>query len=103
MVKRVKNCGRNVQNMLREFIKPETETENGTKNELGEYLTQKGAMALAKRLEGFWHSQGYAAARFWAEPIGERFEKVGTYEIYRVTSNLINGLPPRYQPGYQAT
>jgi hypothetical protein len=28
--------------------------------------------------------------------VGERFEKVGTYEIYRVVSNLVNGLPPRY-------
>jgi hypothetical protein len=61
-----------------------------------ESLSQKGAMALAKRLEQFWHSKGYLAARFWAEPIGERFEKVGTYEIYRVVSNLVNGLPPRY-------
>lgn len=61
-----------------------------------EYLTQKGAMALARRLEGYWHARKFPAARFWAEPIGERFEKVGTYEIYRVVSNLINGLPPRY-------
>jgi hypothetical protein len=53
-------------------------------------------MALAKRLEKFWHNQGYPAARFWAEPIGERFEKVGTYEIYRVVTNLVNALPPRY-------
>jgi hypothetical protein len=28
--------------------------------------------------------------------IGERFEKIGTYELYRVASNLVNGLPPRY-------
>ncbi|HVY12681.1 MAG TPA: hypothetical protein VHB73_03860 [Alphaproteobacteria bacterium] len=61
-----------------------------------EMLSQKGAMALAKRLEQYWHMQGYLAARFWAEPIGERFDKVGTYEIYRVVSNLVNGLPPRY-------
>jgi hypothetical protein len=61
-----------------------------------ETLSQKGAMALAKRLEQFWHGKGYLAARFWAEPIGERFDKVGTYEIYRVVSNLVNGMPPRY-------
>jgi hypothetical protein len=61
-----------------------------------ETLGQKGAIALAKRLEQYWHGQGFPAARFWAEPIGERFEKVGTYELYRVTSNLVNGLPPRY-------
>lgn len=63
---------------------------------IGEMLSQKGAMALAKRLERYWHGRGYLAARFWAEPIGERFDKVGTYEIYRVVSNLVNGLPPRY-------
>jgi hypothetical protein len=53
-------------------------------------------MALAKQLERYWHERGYPAARFWAEPIDERFEKVGTYEIYRVACNLIDGLPPRY-------
>lgn len=66
-------------------------------DELQESLSQKGAMALAKRLEQFWHAKGFTAARFWAEPIGERFEKVGSYEIYKVVSNLVNGLPPRYQ------
>lgn len=66
-------------------------------DEFQETLSQKGAMALAKRLEQFWHAKGFTAARFWAEPIGERFEKVGSYEIYRVVSNLVNGLPPRYQ------
>ena len=53
-------------------------------------------MALAKRLQAYWHAQGYPSARFWAEPIPERFDKVGSYEIYRVVSNLVNGLPPRY-------
>jgi hypothetical protein len=62
-----------------------------------ETLGQKGALALAKRLEQYWHGKGFPAARFWAEPIGERFEKVGTYELYRVVSNLVNGLPPRYR------
>jgi len=33
----------------------------------------------------------------WAEPIEERFAKVGTYEIYRVVCNLVNGLPPQYR------
>lgn len=61
-----------------------------------ETLTQKGAIALAKRLERYWHDRGYPAARFWAEPIEERFDKVGSYEIYRVVSNLVNGWPPRY-------
>jgi hypothetical protein len=34
---------------------------------------------------------------FWAEPVGKRFAQVGTYEIYRVVCNLVNGLPPRYR------
>lgn len=58
-------------------------------------VSRKGAMALAKRLERYWHDRGYPAARFWAEPIDERFDKVGSYEIYRVVCNLVNGLPPR--------
>jgi len=60
-------------------------------------LSQRGAIALAKRLEHYWHERGFAAARFWAEPINERFAKVGTYEIYRVACNLVNALPPRYR------
>jgi hypothetical protein len=40
------------------------------------------------------HARGFKAARFWAMPIDERFEKVGTYELYRVGCNLVNGLPP---------
>jgi hypothetical protein len=60
-------------------------------------LSQRGAIALAKRLQRFWHKQGYPAARFWAEPIEERFAKVGTYELHRVACNLKNGLPPRYR------
>jgi hypothetical protein len=59
-------------------------------------LSQKGAMALAKRLERYWHEQGFDAARFWAEPVDERFNKLSSYEVYRVASNLVNGMPPRY-------
>jgi hypothetical protein len=65
----------------------------------GDTLNKQGAMALARRLERYWHKRGYPAARFWAEPIAERFAKVGTYEIYRVASNLVNALPPRYRDG----
>ena len=57
-------------------------------------LNRHGATDLAKRLESYWHVRGYLAARFWAEPIEERFEKVGTHEIYCVSCNLVNGLPP---------
>jgi hypothetical protein len=51
---------------------------------------------LAKRLQDHWHGRGYHAVRFWAEPINERFGKLGTHEVYRVACNLVNGLPPRY-------
>jgi hypothetical protein len=61
-----------------------------------ETLSHPGALVLAKQLEKYWHDKGYPAARFWAEPIGKRFEKIGSYELYRVASNLVNGLPPRY-------
>jgi hypothetical protein len=60
-------------------------------------LSQRGAMDLARRLEKYWHDRGYPAARFWAELMDERFAKIGTYEIYRVVCNLVNGLPPRYR------
>jgi hypothetical protein len=53
-------------------------------------------MELARRLQQYWHDRGFPAARFWAEPIGERFEKVGSYELYRVVCNFVDGLPPRY-------
>jgi hypothetical protein len=59
-------------------------------------LGQRGAMELARRLEKYWHDRGYLAARFWAELVDDRVAKVGTYEIYRVRCNLVNGLPPRY-------
>jgi hypothetical protein len=61
-------------------------------------LSRKGAMALAKRLETYWHERGFPAARFWAGPIEERFPKLGTYEVYRIVCNLVNGLPPTYWP-----
>jgi hypothetical protein len=105
---RTKKCGQplcgNINEMIVQIGQNENlcdEKEHSVKTELGEFLTQKGAMALAKRLESYWHQKGYVAARFWAEPIGERFEKVGTYEIYRVTSNLVNGIPPRYAATFQ--
>jgi hypothetical protein len=91
--------GRRIKNDDTTLIGLNNRTNNDP-SELTEFLTQKGAMALAKRIEHYWHTKGYLAARCWAEPIGERFEKVGTYEIYRVTSNLINGVPPRYAAGY---
>jgi hypothetical protein len=71
--------------------------DNDNKSTFPEALSQKGAMALAKKLQTYWHDQGYPAARFWVEPIGERFDKVGTYELYRVVCNLLNGLPPKYR------
>lgn len=103
MAIRIKKCSQKVKDILISLDQNDSTPDTGErehKTNLGEYLTQKGAMALAKRLEVYWHEKGYAAARFWAEPIGERFDKVGTYEIYRVTSNLVNGMPPQYIPSY---
>jgi hypothetical protein len=59
-------------------------------------LSQQGALGLARRLERYWHERGDLAARFWTEPLNERFSKVGTYDLYRVVCNLVKGLPPRY-------
>jgi hypothetical protein len=75
-------------------------TPRGDENEKDptrDTLTKAGALRLARQLQKYWHDQGYPAARFWTEPVQERFAKVGTYEIYRVVSNLVNGLPPRYR------
>lgn len=71
----------------------------GTSRETTDMLSQAGAMQLAKRLERYWHERDYPAARFWIEPIQERFPKIGTYEMYAVKCNLVNGMPPRYRDG----
>ena len=76
---------------------PELTGAHGETTKTQDTLTKGGARRLARQLEKYWHDQGYPAARFWTEPIEERFAKVGTYEIYRVMSNLVNGLPPRYR------
>ncbi len=59
-----------------------------------EYLSQRGAMQLARRLQAHWSEKGSLAARFWVVPIDERFSKVGSYQLYRVECNFVNGLPP---------
>lgn len=76
---------------------PETGRTDGTEKTYPDTLSQKGAMALAKRLQDYWHGQGYPAVRFWTEPVEERFSKVGSYELYRVACNLVNGKPPQYR------
>ena len=72
-------------------------TKDEPKEKTQDVHTFKGAMALARQLERFWHEKGYPGARFWIEPIDERFAKVGTYELYRVVCNLVNGFPPDYR------
>lgn len=72
-------------------------SDDDPKTKAKDTLTKSGALRLARQLEKHWHDLGYPAARFWTEPIAERFAKVGTYEIYRVVGNLVNGLPPRYR------
>lgn len=56
---------------------------------------------LAKQLEEYWHRKSYLDVRFWAEPIEERFDKIGTHEIYRMVCNLVNGLPPSHSTNMQ--
>jgi hypothetical protein len=56
-------------------------------------MSRHGAAKLARRLEDYWHARGFLSVRFWAEPYKERFDKIGSYEIYRVRTNLVNGLP----------
>jgi hypothetical protein len=34
---------------------------------------------------------------FQTEPVDDSFAKIGTYEVYQVKCNLVNGLPPRYR------
>ena len=74
-----------------------TRSDDNTTDPPKDTLTKAGALRLARQLQKYWHDLGYPAARFWTEPVEERFAKVGTYEIYRVLSNLVNGLPPRYR------
>ncbi|MCK1737486.1 hypothetical protein IVA79_26760 [Bradyrhizobium sp. 138] len=62
-----------------------------------DWLSKQGARALAKLLEAYWHGERYPAARFWAEPVDERFSNIGTYEIYRIACDLINGLSPTHR------
>jgi len=50
-------------------------------------------MALTRRLQAYWHAQGYTTARFWAER-SRSVSKGGTYEIDRVVCNFVNGLAP---------
>jgi hypothetical protein len=38
-------------------------------------LYRDGDIALAKRLQQYWHDQGYPTARFWTEPLDERFSE----------------------------
>jgi hypothetical protein len=87
--------------MVEKLFNDRVESQGAPEEEGGvrDTLCRQGAMDLAKRLQHYWHQRGYRAARFWAEPVEERFAKVGTYEIYRVVCNLINGLPPVYRDG----
>jgi hypothetical protein len=77
----------------RSSMPPPECAENNCKSD---NLNRRGAMDLAKRLESYWHDRGYFEVRFWAEPIDERFEKLGTHELYNVKCNLVNGLPPSH-------
>jgi len=54
-----------------------------------DYLTRDGAEELARRIERYWHDQGFTAVRVWVEPFGD-----GKHRLHAVRSNLMSGLPP---------
>jgi hypothetical protein len=67
-----------------------------------EHCTQAGALALAQRLNAYWHSRGHLNVRHWIEPItlAERTRPLSDVEaakltVFAVRSNLVNGTPPK--------
>lgn len=50
-----------------------------------DYLSEKGAETLARRIHSYWLRQGYVVD-VWAEP-------VGMGGAWTVKSDLINGMP----------
>ena len=57
----------------------------------GNWMTDSGAIQLAKRLETFWRSKGSTEVKVWTEPVNHI---PGSYLIIR--SNLVNGMPPDF-------
>lgn len=57
------------------------------------FLNLVGAKQLATRLESYWHERGYIRVRFFPVPVDERFEKVGSYEIWQVRHNFLGTKP----------
>ena len=56
----------------------------------GDLHSFKGAGVLAKVIESYWRSRGYAGV------VVERFEVEGTREPhFGVRSNIVNGFPPK--------
>lgn len=61
-----------------------------------DHLTERGAIALAKRLTDYWFNLGYTKASFWHELNKERDSSgKGNQPVYVIKCNLINGIPPR--------
>jgi hypothetical protein len=61
-----------------------------------DHTTAENSAKLARKIERFWHDQGYTQVHAWTEKVkllhGEIRDSVSA--IYCVRSNLIRGLPP---------
>lgn len=57
--------------------------------------TRRGAVALANRLQDYWHSRGAHQVQFWVwrAPVAAQGDREA-HRLYCIRSNLINGLPP---------
>ena len=60
-------------------------------------MTRDGAEALARKLDAYWHAQGFPQVQHWVERQGRiTLESPHRGEsIWVVRSNLVRGQPPR--------
>lgn len=56
------------------------------------WMTDEGAIALARRLEAYWRDKGSTEVKVWTEAVNHT---KGSYLIVR--SNLVNGMPPDFR------
>lgn len=62
--------------------------------------SERGATALARELDAWWHTRGFPQVHHWIERAADFTEaksgdRNGVPCVWCVKSNLINGLPPR--------
>jgi len=54
----------------------------------------KRALRVAEAIESFWHAHGYPGVKAWPA-LCDPHER---YRVWKVKSNLINGLPAKIDP-----